>query len=302
MKKTCLIFALITTFVHPNIMLEKPKFLSTSEIEERAANWETCFAWASGKGCNVIFTYEQGQAGFLVQAFWIPIRSYNFPYISMIKEIIQPKEVQYEYLFRMPLIIDNPSPRKLTLDELCDFLRDKTFIFYTGAGLSASGNVAAMNSLMQSLKVDRGITPFIKEAFFDPKPVTAAFADFCKSAIVGTPTPGHYAIHEIAQQRNIAIVTENVDLLQHRTGSEPLRVHSSPVRTATPEDFKAIDVIVCVGLSHDDCGFIAHYKEQNPEGILVALDLGMPNYLSERDYLVQDDLQVVLPHMATALT
>lgn len=298
MKKMLLILVSVTSITCCNILLEKPRILSSSEIEEQTANWETCFTWRYGPGCNVIFTYTQKSAGFLVQGLWVPIRSYNFPYVSVIKEMITPQEHQKDYYFKEPLKIKDPSTARFTCDELCDFLHDKKFIFYTGAGLSASSNVATMSSLMQSLKIDNGMTPFIKEAFWDAQSLAAVFEDFCKSAIEGEPTPGHYAVHEIAQHRNSAIVTENVDLLQQRTGSAPLGVHSDSVHGITPEDFKAVDVMICVGLSHDDCGFIAHYKEQNPNGILIAIDIGMPDYLSSNDYIVQEDLQVILPKMA----
>lgn len=298
MKKLLLSLAFLTATTYPNVLLEKPRILSPAEIEERATNWQTGFTWRFGIGCNVMLTYDQAQAGFLVQLLGVPIRSYNFPYIAAIKEIMKPKGKNPEYYFRKPLKIEKPSPASLTHDELCEFLKDKTFTFYTGAGISASGNVATMHDLMQSLKLNDGIPNFIKAALFYPQAITSAFDDFCVSAIKGAPTPAHNALHALTQHKNIGILTENVDLLQQRTGSEPLFMHSDTVFDVTPQELQEVNVLICVGLSHDDCGFIAHYKAHNPHGILIAIDRGMPNYLSENDYIVQEDLQMVLPHMA----
>jgi hypothetical protein len=59
----------------------------------------------------------------------------------------------------------------------------------------------------------------------------------------------------------------------------------------------AVNVIVCVGLSHDDRGFLAYFKKHNPEGVIIAIDKGNPDYLSNNDYIVREDLQIVLPIM-----
>ena len=302
MKKLCYVFLFIASALNSNVLLEKPKLICPAEMAEIAANWETCFTWGLGKGCNLICTYTEGKAGFLIQAFYVPIRSSNFPYYAALKKIIQSyKNSQSEgYYVAEPLKVTNQAPTTLGIDELCYYLRDKTFIFYTGAGISASGNVATMNDLMQSLKMDwnnRSLLkqPFFKEAFFNPASLTDAFDQFCKSAIEGEPTPAHKAVHAIAQHKSIAIVTENVDLLHQRAGSEPKMPHPG---MCEPDDVKAVSVIVCVGLSHDDRGFLAYFKKHNPEGVIIAIDKGNPDYLSSNDFIVREDLQIVLPTMA----
>lgn len=303
MKKFYLISALVFSATHPNILLEKPKILSPSEVEERAAHWETSFTWGLGRGCNFTCTYKEGKAGFLIQAYGIPIRSYNYHYYAALKEIVgsyrQPQG-QGGYYMTEPLKVTDQIPAQLSIDELCYYLRDKAFVFYTGAGISASGKVATMNDLQHSLKMDlsnRSLLkqPFFKEAFLNPESLTDAFDTFCKSAIEGEPTPAHKAVHAIAQHKNIAIVTENVDLLHYRAGSVPMMPCPGMCES---DDVKAVNVIVCIGLSHDDRGFLAYFKKHNPEGVIIAIDRGNPDYLSSNDYIVREDLQIVLPTMA----
>ena len=302
MKNLCCAFLFLTSAIHSNVLLEKPKLISADQMAEIATNWETCFIWGLGKGCNITYTYHEGKSGFLIQGLYVPIRSCNFPYYAALKEIIQSYKNPQSggYYVAEPLKVTNQSPTPLGIDELCYYLRDKNFIFYTGAGISAGGNVATMNDLMQALKVDlnnRSLVsqPFFKEAFLKPSSLTNAFDQFCKSAIEGEPTPAHRAVHAIAQHQNIAIVTENVDLLQQRAGSKPIMPHPG---MCEPDDVKAVKVIVCIGLSHDDRGFLAYFKKHNPDGVIIAIDKGNPDYLSSNDYIVREDLQIVLPTMA----
>jgi hypothetical protein len=65
----------------------------------------------------------------------------------------------------------------------------------------------------------------------------------------------------------------------------------------TTDDIKKIDAIVCIGLSHDDRGFLAWYKLHNPNGIIIALDLKKPSYLGSEDMLILGDLHDTLPHL-----
>lgn len=305
-KKLCYAILLMVSVAQANILLEKPTIIDEKQMAAIAAHWETCFTWGLSNGSNLTCVYREGKSGFLIQAFHVPIRSSNFPYYVTLKEIISSyknPQKQGGYHITKPLKITDQTSALFTIDELCYYLRDKTFIFYTGAGISASGNVATMNDLMYLLKMDwnnRSLLkqPFLKEAFFNPQSLTDAFDQFCKAAIEGEPTPAHKAVHAIAQQRNVAIVTENVDLLQQRAGSKPMMPRPGMCEA---DDVKAVNVIVCVGLSHDDRGFLAYFKKHNPEGVIIAIDKGNPDYLSNNDYIVREDLQIVLPTMAEYL-
>jgi hypothetical protein len=297
-----LILLLLTSNIYSNMLLERPKDLSALEIEELVKSWETQFTWNFGRGCNFMCCYEQGEASFIVQLFGIPIRSYNFRYLSHIKKLFTcVSQNRRGYYFAKPLLFDQPSAEKLKFDELCTMLKNKNFIFYTGAGISAAGKVATMHDLEAGLKLGNGKKAFLKEAFLNPKAITMVFSTFCESALYRSPTPAHHALCEIAHYRNISILTENVDLLQQRTGICPLFVHSDVLYSVDGKDFQEIDIIVCIGLSHDDCGFIAYYKEKNPHGLIIAIDLGMPHYLSNKDFILQGDLQIILPDLASFL-
>mgnify|MGYP002336096872 CR=1 FL=1 len=138
---------------------------------------------------------------------------------------------------------------------------------------------------------------FLKAAWRNPEQIRAAFGSFCESAINSEPTSAHYALKALAQEKEVAIITENVDLLQQRTGIEPIFALSELLASVSEADWRQIDAIICIGLSHDDRGLLAWYKQQNPEGLLVAIDLKIPNYLSDNDYVCLGDLQEILSQL-----
>ena len=53
--------------------------------------------------------------------------------------------------------------------------------------------------------------------------------------------------------------------------------------------------MICIALSYDDRGFLGWYKENNPHGTIVAIDLVKPSYLGNEDFLLQGNCQKILP-------
>ena len=146
--------------------------------------------------------------------------------------------------------------------------------------------------------MNKGKRHFLKSIWQNSQKITQAFSKFCQSAIYGNPTKAHFALKKIAEKKSISILTENVDLLQQRTGIEPIHVHSKKLHSIPKKSLQEIDAIVCIGLSRDDRGLLAWYKQNNPKEILIAINQETPNYLSKNDYICLEDLQKVLPFIA----
>ena len=65
----------------------------------------------------------------------------------------------------------------------------------------------------------------------------------------------------------------------------------------TPEVAKQIDGIVCIGSSYDFMGFLALYKKLNPRGTIIAINEYHPDYICKKDFLIQGDVQEILPRI-----
>lgn len=99
------------------------------------------------------------------------------------------------------------------------------------------------------------------------------------------------------------IITENLDYLHEYTGIMPYRIHGDHLRKQIhPSNLREIDYILCIGLSFDDRGFLGWYKAHHPNGKIIAIDLMQPSYLGNEDYLIQRDLQKIIPKIADQLS
>ena len=298
MKKIGIITSIFFAYgLHANILLEKPKELSAEQIEKLASQWYTTFTWEwSYKGLAKLacsFVYENSKAGFAIQFFGIPLYSKRYRLIPTIEEFQQYFHTP-SYYFNKPLVYLHTHPRQISKEDFFTLIASKRCIFYTGAGISAGSGIATMRSLEESLSMDKGIAHFIKDAWSNPDKLCNAFADFCHKAIYGSPTVAHYILKQIAQEKEVAIITENVDLLQHRTGIEPIFSASDKIALLSPKDWQKVDAIICIGISHDDRGLLGQYRDSNPDGILIAIDLKIPTYLADCDYICLGDLQEIL--------
>jgi len=295
------LFALLFVFTCNANLLRQSETLSPKQIEDLANNWSTQFTWHWKYIAESTFTYENQKAGFAIKLLKIPLYWHQYRMLPTKKEI-KGYLASPAYLFAQPLRIENGAPREISLEEVIDIVKTKSVLFYTGAGISASSNVATMNDLMQSLEMHNGSRHFLKEAWQHPYKMIQAFSQFCQSAINAEPTPAHYALTQLALKIKTSIITENVDLLHQRTGIMPIFAYSDALRQISEEELRSIDAIICIGLSHDDRGFLAWYKQHNPKGTLISIDLKQPNYLSENDYLLLEDIQKLIPELFTGTT
>ena len=294
-----ILFACIFSLSPNNIFLEKPKLVTDHKLHDLVQNWQTGFGWNFWSIFRFSCFYQGAQHGgaMMLQCCGIPIRSYNFQYVENIKKYWNTPKGNYYFI--TPLIYTNSLAQSITVENLVDLIKNKRTIFYTGAGISA-GCVPTMKELEQSLTISKTVD-FFKKIFLHPQYITTAFQTFCKAAIYGKPTPAHYALHDLAQRVGGCILTENVDLLQQRAGSLPIFTHGTELKNVKCEDLDDIEVIVCIGLSRDDCGFLSWYKANNYHGVIVAINKEMPNYLAKEDYFIPGDLQEVLPSLADKL-
>jgi hypothetical protein len=305
------IFVILISIVHisyANILLQSPKLLSNKDVQKMVDQWSTTFRWNFAKNwVKFSCTYEKQEANIILHTGYLPIRSYNFPYLKNLKRFLQKFFPQKQtktspnYYFDEQLVKTRFNPQKIDSSTLFDLLINKKFIFYTGAGISAASSVATMSQLEESMYMGSGILNFLKILIMEPQKLCFAFKQFCKLCVDAQPTPAHIALHKIAQNKSCAIITENVDLLHQRAGSLPFYANCSEIHAITPENTQDIDLIICVGLSYDDRGLLTYFKKHNPAIKFIAIDIGNPSYLSEQDYLVQEDLQCVISKLSKVL-
>ncbi len=153
------------------------------------------------------------------------------------------------------------------------------------------------------INLKQDVDDFLLRAVRDPDTNLIALEEFRKKAANLPPTPAHEAIAKLAQKFNGQILTENTDLLHERSGVRALHISGQWLRENVQEEWlKDIDAIVTVGLSADDRGFLAWYKQHNPNGKIIAVNPEQPNYLGTNDAFVAGDAQEILPAIEQQIT
>lgn len=192
------------------------------------------------------------------------------------------------------------EPQTITVEQLAKLITENRVLFYTGAGISAS-IIPDMKTLEEMIGFiqDRRRLDSIKtivNIVSMPQATAANFASFICSTVEASPTPAHRVLSSLCTYAKTSVLSENIDLLQEAAGIKPLFAgNKSTHNLCTAENLKQIDLLICIGLSHDDRGFIGQYKQHNQQGRIVALDFKAPDYLDNQDMLLQGDIQQNLP-------
>ena len=283
----------------PIILLQAPQKLSQQEIDvieqEGLKNgWEASFGMRGG---GVSFCYRNGVVRIDIDETTNNREKAQIPLgedLYLVHKLRNFKETPHE---------NNPST--ITEHELCELIKTKSVIFYTGAGISAAAGVWTMQQLMGALGFGpaEDFDQFIQNFKKDSEKIKLVFAQFCSKAFTAQPTSAHFALTSIALAKKSQILTENFDLLHEHTGIKAHSISGPWLRAhVNPDELKDVDVVVCVALSHDDRGFLGWYKEHNPGGVIVAIDLGKPSYLGNEDFFLKGDCQEFLPRLQQELS
>ena len=193
-----------------------------------------------------------------------------------------------------------PKPQEMEMAQLVEILKNKKVLFYTGAGISIASGVHSMDQLQEALGIEMSekVDGLLKKAVANPQSVIDSWEDFTKAAFEKPATPAHQSLGLLAQKLKSQIFTENVDHLQERAGVKSTHLTGPWLKeNVQPEWLKDIDAVVTVGLSYDDRGFLGWYKENNPNGKIIAINLSQSSYLGNEDFILKGDCQKVIPEL-----
>lgn len=326
MQKIILILNLLYFVnINANFLLTAPERILFKDFDKPETRC-TSFCW--GRGDFVVkFDYIMGQTSFNIviskqlikllepkEQNKLNIKEddnnfcvYNCSNLSQeqlnLEKEIQNKHTNENYYLASPRIINSQvTPKLITVEELSKIISTKKFIFYTGAGISASSNVWTMNKLESELGIIRGpkedrekrIKSFLDNALNNSQQLCKTFSEFCDLMFENPPTRVHEVVQKISFLKNCKIITENLDFLHQRTGILPVMAKPSIIKA---EDIKEVEAIICIGLSFDDRGLLAFYKNNMPDGIIISIDLKQPIYIDSNDYFLQGDLQAILKEL-----
>jgi NAD-dependent SIR2 family protein deacetylase len=293
--------ACATIFVHltcsaSNFLLQKPTIITQAEVDQLPRYWSATFNIQYN---GYKFLYLNGQVGIQLTdaANELMYQSSLWQELSTKINVLMPSEKHNEYYVDTIRSISHDAthqPQMMDVQTAAEFIKNNQIIFYTGAGISLASNVNAMAGLMELLNLNpqNSIDHYAHYLSEHESEILCNFADFCNRAFTAKPTIAHKALTDIALSQQTQIMTENFDFLHQRSGILPYCIDANSLRkNVSSQELQSIDAVICIGLSHDDRGFLSWYKKHNPQGIIIAFDIGMPDYLDDEDFLVKGDAQ-----------
>jgi NAD-dependent SIR2 family protein deacetylase len=228
-----------------------------------------------------------------------------YAYIDAHKEdIVEPYHLYTPVDYKVK---QNPMQIKI-FSALLNIMSNQNVIFYTGAGLSV-GRVPMMGELLNEIELPksadrRAVSHFVQNVLSKPNMYAEKMDVFYNRCLLAEPSLGHYALTFLALQKSTNIFTENLDLLHIRTGYEASMPSFKGLQVEEEmEQLKRVDAVICIGLSHDDRGFLGWYKHLNPTGKIVSInpDPQPASYLGSGDYHMVADAQEILSRAVTFL-
>ncbi len=275
-------------------LLSPPNILSPEAVSEGVRNRFLDASWIENGGHFRFITTHTSVY------FEIAIGDFFYSYGTNNKPFSQGSE----YFIHEPRVVEGECPSFMTQEELFTCIQNHSVVFYTGAGLSIASGVPAMEQLncLFGIEEGSGFLASIKKASLNPQVWSARIEEFHRACFFSPPTKAHYALKELSLARGVQLLTENLDYLHEYTGIIPYRIDAQRLKAELdPSSLSEIDYVVCVGLSHDDRGFLGWYKMHHPKGRIVAIDLKCPNYLGVEDSFVEGDAQLIVPFLKSAL-
>jgi NAD-dependent deacetylase len=127
-------------------------------------------------------------------------------------------------------------------EAVSDQIRDaKKIVFVTGAGISQESGIPTFRGKDGYWKKYDPMQLATIDAFYqNPKLVWEWYEDRRKNILVAHPNNGHLAISNLAEYKEVVVLTQNIDGLHQRAGSKQvLELHGSIIRIkCTVCDFK----------------------------------------------------------------
>lgn len=213
----------------------------------------------------------------------------------------------YQYVMDEKITLRQYELRKdqlINIEQLAVEIRGKRVVFYTGAAMSEKGGVLGMTKLEERLgiKDKKNWQEAIRHLVRNADDIGRTWSEFSKAMAENGPTEAHRALTKIAKKTNSAVMTENIDLLHERAGTQAVHASGPYLReNVSHAELREIDAVVTVGLGDDDRGFLVWYKRHNPKGKIIAINMTKPPYISKGDFLVRGDLHKIVPQLEQEL-
>ena len=129
---------------------------------------------------------------------------------QLIAKPCEAAQVQYDKI--EPITIDVEMAQKI----LCELSSED--VVYTGAGLSRAANIPTFDDLRGILSLN-DIKELNTQCDTNPKGLINSFFKFVARLHFSSPTSAHWRIHQLVEEKQCNLLTENLDTLHQKCGT-----------------------------------------------------------------------------------
>ncbi|MHA4895372.1 SIR2 family NAD-dependent protein deacylase [Pedobacter sp. PWIIR3] len=168
----------------------------------------------------------------------------------------------------------------------------KNIVVLTGAGISAESGLKTFrdaDGLWEGYKIEDVATPEAWEK--DAVLVQKFYNERRKSVLEATPNPAHFALAKLEEQYNVQIITQNVDDLHERAGSNHV-LHLHGIITRSQSDVDA-------NLTYPITGWELKFTDLCEHGIplrphVVWFGEAVPNMIPAMERCATADIMIII--------
>jgi hypothetical protein len=169
-------------------------------------------------------------------------------------------------------------------------IRHNSFMFYTGAGISA-GVIPTTDELLRDLGNQDNLITNVTNY---PEKYTDIADKFFQRCAKAEPTQAHKVLHEIIDNTGDLLITENFDLLHQKAGDTPLTNSDFSILC---NKFAVTRMLITIGLDSDESDLLSLYEQLNPYGLIVAINIQKFLKYPPYSYLIHQDIQIAIQEM-----
>jgi hypothetical protein len=205
--------------------------------------------------------------------------------------------------WRNQRIIKEAHPLNLTPLESAVLIQNRSVTILCGPGVDTHAGVMSRSEFRLSWSSTReeDICTVFERILKDPQATLNTYNKRCEAAFYGAPTRVHESILKIAQAKDAKVLNANFGTLLTRAGIKVLNVWSKASLEELLKSFDSTELVITIGLGRDHRGILAAYKNQCPEGKILAIDREQPCYLDDQDYWLRGNLEELVPLLASLM-
>lgn len=188
------------------------------------------------------------------------------------------------------------TPQSISIGSCKDFFQNKRCLILVGTALAEHAGVVTRSHFASEigLEQEKEVDLFVRRFLLEPELILQKYIERTEKRLFGEPTPIIRDLAALSARFNAPIFTCNFDQLLQKTGIQVIDVLDENTKIIE-KILQDIDVIFTIGLNRDPERILASFKQINPQGTIVAVNLKQPCYLADEDFILSMDLKEAIP-------